>query len=67
MNRTAVSSSRISSIGWENSTLEVQFHNGAIYQYYGVSYDEYRNFMSSRSLGSELSRLDKRHRYARIV
>lgn len=66
MRRQMVSSSRIASVGWENDTLEVQFHNGAVYQYYNVSRMEYQNFMSAPSLGSELSRLDKRHRYQRI-
>lgn len=51
MNRTVVSSSRIYSVGWENNTLEIQFHNGAIYQYHGVSETEYHNFMNSPSLG----------------
>lgn len=66
MYRQPVSSSRISSVGWENNVLEIQFHNGAIYQYYGVSHSEYQNFMNASSLGSELSRLDKIHRYQRI-
>lgn len=66
MYRQPVSSSRISSIGWENDVLEVQFHNGAVYQYYNVSRSEYQNFMNASSLGSELSRLDKIHRYQRI-
>lgn len=66
MYRQSVSSSRISSVGWENDVLEVQFHNGAIYQYYNVSRSEYLNFMNASSLDSELSRLDKIHRYQRI-
>jgi hypothetical protein len=66
MNRQYVSSSRIASVGWENNTLEVQFHNGVVYQYYGVSESEYRSFMDSPSLGSALSALDKRHPYKRI-
>ena len=52
--------------GWENDTLEVEFHDGAIYQYYNVSRAEYESFMNSPSLGSELSRLDKRHSYRRV-
>lgn len=67
MVRRPVSSSRIASIGWENNTMEVQFHNGSIYQYYDVSEEEYKSFLASSSLGSALSRLDKIHRYSRIV
>lgn len=63
MIRQSVSSSRIASVGWEANTLEVQFHNGAVYQYHGVSEAEYRSFMGSPSLGSALSRLDKIHPY----
>ena len=66
MLRYSVSSSRISSVGWENNTLEVEFHNGAVYQYYDVTQSEYDNFMNAPSLGHELSVLDKRHRYKRI-
>ncbi|MBS6195439.1 MAG: KTSC domain-containing protein [Clostridiales bacterium] len=67
MQRYPVLSSRIANIGWENDTLEVQFHNGAVYQYYNVSHSEYQNFMNASSLGSELSRLDKIHSYRRII
>lgn len=67
MKRQPVSSSRISSVGWENDTMEVEFPDGAVYQYYNVSYDEYLSFMNSPSLGSALSRLDKVHRYRRII
>lgn len=63
MQRHPVSSSRISSVGWENDTMEVQFHNGSVYQYHGVSQSEYQSFLGSSSLGSALSKLDKIHPY----
>ena len=66
MNRTKVNSSRILSIGWSNNILEIEFHNGAIYQYYNVKEYEYKAFMCSASLGSALSELDKTHKYLRI-
>lgn len=66
MQRYPVSSSRIANVGWSNNTMEVQFHNGAVYQYHGVSETEYRNFLHSPSLGSALSRLDKIHPYNRV-
>lgn len=66
MNRQPVSSSRMCSVRWENDTLEIEFHNGAVYQYYNVSHSEYVSFMNSPSLGSALSRLDKTHRYRRV-
>lgn len=66
MIRFPVSSSRIFSVGWENNTLEIQFKDGAIYQYSNVPKYEYDNFLASPSLGSELSKLDKIHPYRRI-
>lgn len=66
MNRQYVSSSRITSVGWSNNTLEVEFKDGTVYQYHGVSQAEYQSFMRSPSLGSALSRLDKIHSYNRV-
>ena len=66
MIRKPVSSSRISSVGYENETLEVEFKNGVVYQYYGVSELEYINFIHSGSLGRALSILDKKHPYREI-
>lgn len=66
MIRYPVQSSRISSVGWGNNILEIKFKNGAVYQYYNVSEYEYKNFMSSDSLGHALSILDKQHPYQRV-
>lgn len=66
MERHVVSSSRIRSIGWDNCIMEVEFHNGSVYQYYDVSQTEYQRFLLSPSLGSALSKLDKVHKYRRV-
>ncbi len=66
MLRRPVSSSRMVSVGWANNIMEVEFTDGAIYQYYNVSNSEYVSFMSSPSLGHALSILDKNHRYSRV-
>lgn len=66
MQRRYVSSSRIRSVGWEPNTLEVEFKDGSVYQYHGVTSLEYNAFVNSASLGSELSRLDKRHPYTKV-
>lgn len=66
MLRNPVVSSRISSVGWENGTLEVQFQDGAVYQYYNVSETEYRVFINPGSLGRSLYILEKTHRYTRV-
>ncbi len=38
MNRVAVQSSNVASVGYDasSSTLEVAFHGGGVYQYFGV-------------------------------
>lgn len=51
MNRQAVSSSNIHSIGYENNTLEIEFNNGSIYQYHGVPITRYSSLMSASSYG----------------
>ncbi len=66
MVRHPVSSSRISSVGWEKDALEIEFKNGTIYHYFDVSKNEYEDFINSPSLGSALSILDKVHRYERV-
>lgn len=66
MIRQPVKSSRIASVGWMNDVMEVQFHNGSVYQYFDVSEVEFQNFMESPSLGHSLSILDKKHPYRRV-
>lgn len=56
MNRTPVNSTNIRSLGYEQETrtLEVEFHNGGLYQYAGVPDTIYRAFMRAASKGSFL-------------
>ena len=53
MERQSVSSSNIASIGYDvnSSTLEVEFLNGAIYQYFNVPEFEWQNLMQASSHG----------------
>lgn len=62
----SVSSSRMDAVAWQDNTLFVQFKDGAIYRYENVSRTEFDEFINSSSLGSYLSRLDKRHTYSRV-
>lgn len=57
MNRTSVSSSNISSIGYdeESQTLEVEFNDGGLYQYDGVPRPEYEGMMTASSHGQYLN------------
>jgi len=63
MERTPVSSSHISAIGYdaENLVLEVEFNNGAVYSYSGVPSDEYHGFMNADSKGKYLHANIKNH------
>ena len=69
MQRSSVSSSNISSIGYdsETQTLEIKFHNGGVYQYYSVPESEYNALMSASSHGSYLAHYIKgTYSYSRI-
>lgn len=57
MERIPVSSSNVGSIGFEpsTSTLEVEFNNGRIYQYYGVPEHVYEEFIQAASKGTYLN------------
>jgi hypothetical protein len=57
MNRTAVSSSTISSVGYDPDTfvLEIEFLNGSVYQYFDVPSAEYDQLVSAPSVGSYFS------------
>ncbi len=52
MQRIPVTSSDISSIGYENDVLEIEFHSGkSVYQYFQVPEHEYQGLMNAQSHG----------------
>ncbi len=53
MNRQSVSSSNLRSVGFDREAmvLEVEFHSGGIYQYFGVPEHVYANLVEASSLG----------------
>ncbi|MFJ5446993.1 KTSC domain-containing protein [Methylobacillus methanolivorans] len=57
MDRTPVASSNIGSIGYdpESSTLEIEFLNGSIYQYFDVNENVYTDLISAGSVGQYFS------------
>lgn len=68
MNRILVDSSNIESVGYDRATqtLEVEFKNGYIYQYFDVPETDYTNMLNSSSVGQYLARNIKGvYRYAR--
>ncbi len=70
MDRRYVQSSNIASIGYDSNsqTLEVEFLNGAIYQYYDVPEALYEGLMAADSHGKFLNEFIKKggYRYDRV-
>lgn len=69
MNRTAVTSSNIASIGYDeaSSTLEVQFTNGSTYQYFNIPQGVYKGLMGAGSHGEYLAQNVKGiYRYSKV-
>jgi hypothetical protein len=52
VDRTAVNSSNIRSIGWEDGELEVEFNNGRTYVYEKVPEATFRALIAAESVGS---------------
>ncbi len=52
-----VSSSNVAAVGYDSdsSTLRVQFTNGSVYDYDGVSEEEYDSLVTADSVGSYLN------------
>ena len=69
MKRQSVSSSNISSIGYdsESCTLEIEFHSGGVYQYFDVPQSVYDALMSASSHGSFFhGNVRDKYRYTKI-
>ena len=66
---TNFQSSNVARISYNktNSTLEVEFHNGSIYQYFDVPQGVWENFKLAESKGQFIHNSLKGHyRYARV-
>ena len=71
MRRQAVESESIASIGYNVSRneLEIEFReSGSVYRYFGVSPEEYIEFMAAESKGTYLNQVLKarHHRYLMV-
>jgi hypothetical protein len=67
MNRISVSSSNVSSVGFENGVLEVEFHGGRIYRYFGVPENVFNNLLRASSKGTFLNNFIKnRYRFIKV-
>ena len=69
MDRTPVSSSNLASVGYEPTslTLEIEFRNGSVYQYFDVPEFEFRGLMQANSHGTHFgANIRDRYRYIRL-
>lgn len=69
MKRTTVQSSNIASIGYDlkSRTLEIEFLDGSVYQYFDVPETLFNGIMKADSHGKYLNEYIKGHyRYSRI-
>ncbi len=68
MQRTPVKSSDITSIGYDDNILEIEFHNGnSVYQYFQVTEQEYNELMNAQSHGKYFNQYIKnKHQYEKI-
>ena len=69
MNREPVKSTMLLSVGYDQAslTLEVEFTDGDIYQYFDVPAAEHAELLRSGSIGSYFSKsIRSSYRYARL-
>lgn len=69
MNREPVVSSNVAAIGYDepSQTLEVEFTNGAIYQYYNVPQALFEQLMQASSKGQFLAyQIKNSYPYSRV-
>lgn len=67
MNMQPVASSNLESVGYDNGTLYVRFHDGSLYRYEGVPSSVYAGLMSATSKGSYLhANIAYSYKYERI-
>ena len=69
MNRTPVSSSSVTSVGYDPSTLtlEIEYNGGSVYQYFDVPETAYQELMRASSIGRFMNiNIKNNYRYARV-
>ena len=68
MERTPVQSSSVSSVGYDrdSSTLEIEFLNGSVYQYFGVPESIFDGLMNAPSKGTFLDQFVKKAGYSYV-
>lgn len=70
MDRRPVQSSNLRSVGYDlaSQVLEVEFHDGSVYQYHGVPSPVHAGLMAAPSKGAYLhEHIRDRYSYQRVV
>jgi hypothetical protein len=66
MQRRPVTSSNISSIGWDDDQMEVEFVSGHVYAYRDVPQSEYQALLGADSIGKSLNALKAKYQCTRV-
>lgn len=66
MNRIAVNSSNVVSIGYEGTTLEVEFNSGT-YQYLGIPRTVYDDLMAAHSKGKFINSIRNDYSFLKVA
>ncbi|MEV5962379.1 KTSC domain-containing protein [Kribbella sp. NPDC051952] len=56
MRRRPVNSSSVRSIGWSDGTLELEYVNGSVYQYFEVPQPTYAALLAAPSIGAYINK-----------
>ena len=56
MRRRLVNSSSVRSVGWSDGTLELEYANGDIYQYFDVPQPTYAALLAAPSIGAYVNK-----------
>lgn len=56
MRRRPVNSSSVRSVGWSDGTLELEYVNGDVYQYFEVPQPTYAALMAASSIGAYVNK-----------
>ncbi|WP_350274760.1 KTSC domain-containing protein [Kribbella sp. HUAS MG21] len=56
MRRRPVNSSSVRSVGWSDGTLELEYVNGDIYQYFDVPQPTYAALLAAPSIGAYVNK-----------
>lgn len=53
---TPVKSSNIAKLGWSDGVMHVEFSNGGLFSYPGISSQDYNELLAAKSIGSHFAK-----------